>query len=169
MSYTEDATSYIVPEILLSAARLVSSTIDNLGLKCTATMARYAVGVEGENLALDNAVGMEQGSTGSLKVDSTTVLYCLAEFRTSIRNYAKELLASVRETGNKEQKQHAHRLLKICDELRDQAPDRFGLELEDTTEGKGFRWIPAKQQKPAPQQFIKKKVKVAHSTGHCNT
>ncbi len=159
MNYTEDDTSSIVPEILLSAARLVSSTIDNLGLKYTAAIARHAVVVEGGNLALDNAVGMEQSSTGSLKVDSTAVLYCLAEFRTSIRNYAKELLASVRETGNEEQKQHAHHLLKICDELRDQVPDRFGLELEDTTEGKGFRWMPTKQQKPAPQQFIKKREK----------
>ncbi len=144
MRYGEGDTSYIVPEVLLSTARLVSNTIDNLGLEYTATMARYAVVVEGENLALDNAVGMAQGSTGSLKVDPTTALYCLAEFRNSIRKYAKELLASVRDTGNKEQKQHAHHLLKLCDELRDQVPDRFGLELEDTIEGKGFRWMPVK-------------------------
>ncbi len=158
MSYIDDDTSYRVPEILLSASRLVSSTVDNLGLKYTATMARYAVGgVEDENLALDNAVGMGKGPTGSLKVDTTSALHCLAEFRMNIRNYAKEILASVRETGNDEQKQHAHRLLKICDEIRDQAPGRFGLELEDITDGKGFRWIPAKQQKPAPQKILQKK------------
>ncbi len=146
MSYAEGDNSSIVPEVLSSAASLVSNSIDNLGLEYTVTQARYAtVVVEGENTVLNNAVDMGQGSTGSLNVDlATTALHSLAEFRNSIRKYAKEILVSVRETGNEEKKQHAHHLLKLCDELRDQVPDRLGLELEDTIEGKGFRWIPVR-------------------------
>ncbi len=138
--------------------RLITKTIDNLGLEYTATVARDVVVAEGENLVLDNAAEVVQGPNGSVKAGPANVLCCLAEFRSSIRNYAKELLASVRETGNEEQKQHAYRLLTLCDGLRDQAPHRFGLELEDTTEGKGFRWIPAKRRKP-PTTTIDKKNK----------
>jgi cysteinyl-tRNA synthetase len=117
-------------EPVSSVSRLVIETLDLFGISS----------VTHDDLTSSGGNGDDGGSASSAMVQE------LVKFRSGVRDAAKKALAN-KTDSTAASKALAVEVLKICDELRDNALPGMGIYLEDRSSGSIISTIPPKTKK----------------------